>query len=228
MTLLTASALSMGPFVPPDVQAGPSSILLIAPLGQETSDWPEAEGAGAEWPDTIPEAAPAEDGSETALSDLSATDAMDGAVERIEPTSRGGLRPAASPEPTAGERVAAIAKKYIGYPYAWAGSSPRTGFDCSGFDEYVYREAGIPVPPHDLWGQMNTGPRIPREELQPGDLVFFQNTYKAGLSHGGVYVGNSQFIHSIEPGVGVQASSLNEGYWSARYLAASRPWTGTP
>ncbi len=229
VALLVASALSAGHFTPASVQAHPISILLVEPLGQEAPGEGEI-GDAASWVDTSTEEASAGNNPEAALPEQEYLDQTDGTGERITGTSRGGSRPAAAstPEPTAGERVATVAKKYVGYPYAWAGSSPQTGFDCSGFDTYVYEEAGIPIPPHDLWGQMNTGPRIARQDLQPGDLVFFQNTYKAGLSHGGVYVGNGQFIHSIEPGVGVQFSSLDEAYWSARFLAASRPWAGAP
>ncbi len=121
-----------------------------------------------------------------------------------------------------GARIAAIAQKYLGYRYVWGGSSP-SGFDCSGFTWYVYKEAGISIPNHDLGGQLNAGPRIGRDQLQPGDLVFFQNTYKAGLSHSGIYLGGGRFINAETEAVGVQIRSLSDPYWSARFVGGSRP-----
>jgi cell wall-associated NlpC family hydrolase len=121
-----------------------------------------------------------------------------------------------------GARIAAIAQQYLGYRYVWGGSSP-SGFDCSGFTWYVYKQAGISIPNHDLAGQLNAGPRIGRDQLQPGDLVFFQNTYKAGLSHSGIYLGGGRFIEAETESVGVQIRSLSDPYWSPRFIGASRP-----
>lgn len=165
--------------------------------------------------------------------------ASGGDVLRVAGSYRGGARPAspvpslspkAEPSPTPeprgslGDRIAEIALKYRGRPYLWGGSSPGAGFDCSGFTGYVYEEAGVKIPEHDLWGQLNAGPRIARDRLQPGDLVFFVNTYGPGLTHGGIYLGGGQFIHAVEEGVGVQINSLNESFWSSRFTAGSRPW----
>lgn len=69
---------------------------------------------------------------------------------------------------------------------------------------------------------MNAGRRVSRGELQPGDLVFFQNTYIPGLSHGGIYIGNGQFIHAADERSGVVASSLSDPYWESRWLGATR------
>ncbi|MHB1159953.1 MAG: C40 family peptidase [Chloroflexota bacterium] len=139
--------------------------------------------------------------------------------------------PAPEPEPEAaaadgsgGDPIAALAQQYLGYRYLWGGHSPMTGFDCSGFTWYVYREAGINIPMHDLAGQLNAGPRISRDKLLPGDLVFFQNTYKPGLSHSGLYLGGGRFINAETEAVGVQIRSLSDPYWAARYVGASRPW----
>lgn len=123
-----------------------------------------------------------------------------------------------------GEQITDIALKYVGYGYTWGGSSPGVGFDCSGFIGYVYKEAGLPVPDHDLSGQLSAGPRVDLDRLQPGDLVFFQNTYRAGLSHGGIYIGGGRFIHAVEEGVGVQVNNMDDSFWSGRFLGASRPW----
>ena len=134
--------------------------------------------------------------------------------------------PAPAPEPapasSLGQSIADLAVQYRGYRYTWGGISPNTGFDCSGFVYYVLRQAGRPVP-RDLFGQLNSGRRVNRNELQPGDIVFFANTYAAGLSHDGIYIGGGRFIHANNENVGVIISSLGEAYWSARYYAASRP-----
>jgi len=151
---------------------------------------------------------------------------------RITPTSRGGSRtldsmsisPAPETMKSNGDRIAAIAREYVGYSYRWAGMSPSTGFDCSGLMGYVYQEAGISVPIHSLAGMLSSGKRVGRDELQPGDLLFFENTYEWGLSHGGIYVGNGEFVHAENESVGVTVSSLNGSSWASHYLGASRPW----
>ncbi len=222
------------PLLPRHAEAQPSESVQRVLLHQESSQddlaaEPSQEGPSEEAAMTAPEAgtqpeADQTEGDDGAEPSTTETEEEGSPVERATLSSRGGPRPSSMAEAPAGERVAAIARKYVGYRYAWAGSSPQVGFDCSGLDEHVYQEAGIPIPPHDLWGQMNTGPMIPRGELQPGDLVFFQNTYKPGLSHGGIYLGNAQFVHATDEGSGVQISSLSEDYWTVRFLAASRPW----
>lgn len=133
--------------------------------------------------------------------------------------------PAPPPPPPAGsigDQIAAIAQQYVGYRYVWGGASP-SGFDCSGFTWYVYRQAGIGIPNHDLWGQYGAGPKVSRSDLQPGDLLFWQNTYTAGMSHTGIYLGGGRFINAETEYAGVQIRSINDPYWSARFLGASRP-----
>lgn len=131
-------------------------------------------------------------------------------------------RAPASPGGSAGSRIVGVAMQYRGYRYTWGGTSPQTGFDCSGFVWYVYRQAGVAIT-RDLWGQYNSGARVSRDALQPGDLVFFQNTYKPGLSHDGIYIGGGQFIQAASENTGVIVTSLSEPYWAARYLGATRP-----
>lgn len=134
--------------------------------------------------------------------------------------------PAPAPAPaggSAGDRIAAIAQQYLGYRYVWGGHSPN-GFDCSGYTWYVYQQAGISIPLHDLWGQIGSGQKIPRSELLPGDLVFWANTYTAGLSHSGIYLGGGRFINAETEAVGVQIRSMNDPYWSARFYGGARPW----
>lgn len=133
--------------------------------------------------------------------------------------------PAPAPPPASssgGWGIVGIASKYLGYPYVWGGTSPATGFDCSGFVYYVYRAAGNPVP-RDMWGQLQSGTRVSMGNLRPGDIVFFANTYQAGLSHNGIYIGGGRFIHAADYGIGIEVSSLSNSYYAAHYFGATRP-----
>lgn len=116
--------------------------------------------------------------------------------------------------------VVSAAMRHLGARYAFGGTSPG-GFDCSGFVWYVHKAIGKPVS-RGLWGQMNGGPRVPMASLQPGDTVFFANTYMPGLSHSGIYIGGGRFIHASDELSGVKISSISDGYWGPRYIGASR------
>ncbi|MDQ0340409.1 LysM repeat protein [Caldalkalibacillus uzonensis] len=109
------------------------------------------------------------------------------------------------------------AKKYMGAPYRWGGSSPSTGFDCSGFLQYIFRSQGVNLPRTvaSIW---SVGTTV--SNPQPGDVVFFE-TYTSGPSHAGIYLGNNQFIHS-GTSTGVTISNMTTSYWSQRYLGAKR------
>jgi cell wall-associated NlpC family hydrolase len=111
-----------------------------------------------------------------------------------------------------------IALELNGAPYVYGGDGP-AGFDCSGFVQYVGSRAGWSLP-RDLLGQYNAGWHP--ERLEPGDLVFFQDTYEPGLSHSGIYLGSGQFIHAISEGRGVGVSSLSEAYYAERWYGATR------
>jgi peptidoglycan DL-endopeptidase CwlO len=111
--------------------------------------------------------------------------------------------------------VVAIAMRYLGVPYRWGGASPSTGFDCSGFTMYVYAQVGIALP-HYTGSQYAMGVPVPRSQLQPGDLVFFD-----GLGHEGLYVGNNQFIHAPHTGDVVKISSIS-GWYASTYVGARR------
>jgi cell wall-associated NlpC family hydrolase len=121
-----------------------------------------------------------------------------------------------------GATLAANAMKYVGYRYVFGGTSP-AGFDCSGFVYYIHNRSGSPVG-RGMWQQYNGGAHIPMSALQPGDTVFFANTYMAGLSHDGIYIGGGQFVHASDERTGVTISSLYTGYWQAHYVGATRLW----
>ena len=112
------------------------------------------------------------------------------------------------------------AEKYLGYPYVWGGSSPSTSFDCSGFVRWVLTNSGVcntgRLGPQGLYN-IST----PVSNPQPGDLVFFVGTYDTpGVSHVGIYVGNSMMIHCGDP---ISYSNLNSSYWQAHFYAYARP-----
>lgn len=106
-----------------------------------------------------------------------------------------------------------------GIPYVWGGAS-RGGFDCSGFVLYVFKKKrGISLP-HSASAQARLGLPVGREELQPGDLVFFA-TYRPSISHVGIYIGNNQFVHAANHRSDVKLSTLT-GYYANRYRGARR------
>jgi cell wall-associated NlpC family hydrolase len=111
--------------------------------------------------------------------------------------------------------VVGIAMRYLGVPYVWAGASP-SGFDCSGLVMYVYAQVGVSLP-HYTGAQWQLGVPVSRDQLEPGDLVFFD-----GIGHVGIYVGNGLFIHAPQTGDVVKISSLAEGYYAANYDGARR------
>jgi cell wall-associated NlpC family hydrolase len=115
--------------------------------------------------------------------------------------------------------IIATAKKYIGVPYVWGGSTP-SGFDCSGLVQYVFKQHGITLN-RTTKTQYQQGTFVKKSNLQPGDLVFFQNTYTAGISHVGIYIGSGEFIHASSS-QGVTISSLSNSYWSSHYYGARR------
>lgn len=114
--------------------------------------------------------------------------------------------------------IVATAKTCLGVPYKWGGES-MSGFDCSGFTQYVFKKHGITLG-RTCKKQYEAGTFISKSALQPGDLVFFQNTYTTGLSHVGIYIGDGQFIHASSDGVMI--SKLSNSYWASHYYGARR------
>lgn len=111
------------------------------------------------------------------------------------------------------------ARKYIGTPYKYGGTTSK-GFDCSGYTQVVFKNSGISIP-RTTGSQYASGKSVAKKDLKTGDLVFF-NTTGRGVSHVGIYVGNSNFIHA-STSQGVMISSINDPYyWGKRYLGARR------
>ncbi|HHA1502701.1 C40 family peptidase [Enterobacter ludwigii] len=115
----------------------------------------------------------------------------------------------------------------IGKPYRWGGSSPRTGFDCSGLVYYAYKDLvkfRIPRTANEMYHLRDASP-VNRGELENGDLVFFRTQGRGTADHVGVYVGNGKFIQSPRSGQDIQITSLSEDYWVRHYVGARRVMT---
>jgi cell wall-associated NlpC family hydrolase len=114
-----------------------------------------------------------------------------------------------------GDKVVKYAKHLLGARYVYGGSSPASGFDCSGFVRYVYGHFGVRLA-HSSYAQFSDGRRVSRGRLKPGDLVFFH-----GLGHVGIYVGHGRFIHAPHSGARVRIEPLG-GWYSSRLDGARR------
>lgn len=110
---------------------------------------------------------------------------------------------------------------FLGVRYKRGGSSPETGFDCSGFVRYVYSETLGLLLPHSTKAIAQQGERVGKDELKPGDLVFF-NTMRRAFSHVGIYIGDDLFIHAPRAGQRVRIESLTDRYWSRRFNGGRR------
>lgn len=120
-----------------------------------------------------------------------------------------------------GDAIVTEAMSHLGAPYLWAGTTP-AGFDCSGFVYYVVNRVLTNDFPRAIEQQMEQGTAVDWPDLRAGDLVFFENTYKEGLSHVGIYLGEGQFVSAGGEEVVVGVDSLNDTYWSTRYVTARR------
>ena len=126
-------------------------------------------------------------------------------------------KPAVSNEGSdTGKQIATFALQYLGYPYKWAGSSPETGFDCSGFVYYVYKQFGYTIQ-RVACNQANEGVHVDHADIQPGDILCFYSGDNY-IGHSGIYIGNGQFIHSSTETTGVIISDLNTDAYEARRL----------
>ena len=124
------------------------------------------------------------------------------------------------PSSAIGEKLVAGAKQYLGVPYVYGGASP-SGFDCSGLVYYLLKGMGY-SPYRSARDQYKMGTYVAKADLQPGDLVFFQNTAGSGISHVGIYVGNGKFIHSPHTGSVVSYAVLYSTYYTNHYYGARR------
>jgi len=116
----------------------------------------------------------------------------------------------------------AEAERYLGYPYVWGGSSPSTSFDCSGFVSWVINQSGVgSVGRQTAQGLFNLCTPVAKEDLQPGDLVFFTGTYSSAnpVTHVGIYVGGGRMIHCGDP---ISYSSIHTDYWESKYYCGGR------
>lgn len=139
-------------------------------------------------------------------------------IRSAELTSRDGND--AEKRGTIGEEVVEFAKQYIGTPYVYGGSSP-SGFDCSGFVYYVYKNFGVTLN-RVAADQSKNGYVVDRSELMPGDILLFSRTLDGYITHVGIYVGDNQFIHSPQTGKSVEIVSLSSGYYNYGYVGARR------
>jgi len=112
----------------------------------------------------------------------------------------------------------------VGTPYRFGGNSVKTGFDCSGFVGFLFRkEAGLELPRSTRELINLDAPVVKRNELEPGDVVFFNNRGRGRVSHAGIYIGDDLFIHaSSSRSGGVRVDSLDDKYWRASYMEAKR------
>src|SRR3954452_14247342 len=123
---------------------------------------------------------------------------------------------------TLGGQAVALAYRFLGVPYVWGGDSP-AGFDCSGLTMYVYGQLGVKLG-HYTGLQYYAGLRVPRDQLQPGDLVFFRANSAGVPQHEGMYIGNGSFTQARHRGEVVKVSSLFEARYALAYVGAVRPY----
>jgi cell wall-associated NlpC family hydrolase len=129
----------------------------------------------------------------------------------------------AAPEEEPGPQVAQLAQEYVGSRYVWGGTGPY-GFDCTGFVQFIYGQFGVSLPRNEA-GQLASGTPVGADELLPGDVLVFANTYRRGLSHVGIYLGEGRFVHAADEAHGVTVSNLWDSYWSPRFVSGSRAIT---
>ena len=119
------------------------------------------------------------------------------------------------------QEVLMNALSLTGIRYTYGGSTPSTGFDCSGFVRYVFSQAANLALPPTARAIAQIGKTVKKDDLQPGDLVFF-NTLQKAFSHVGIYMGNNKFIHAPRTGAAVRVESMKDGYWANRFESGQR------
>jgi cell wall-associated NlpC family hydrolase len=121
-----------------------------------------------------------------------------------------------APKPTLGQRAARTALRAVGVPYSWGGTSPSSGFDCSGLVYWAYGRVGLSVP-HSSYALYGMGRQVPRRGLRAGDILFF-----SGLGHVGIYVGRGRMVHAPHSGTRVEVVSLGASNYGAGLVGARR------
>lgn len=123
---------------------------------------------------------------------------------------------------TLGQQIVEFALGFVGYKYVYGGASPTSGFDCSGFVTYVYKNFGISVTRNASGQYRDNGVLINKSDLAPGDLVFFSSNGGSSVTHVGIYIGEEEFVHASRSGVGVVISRLDSTYYLSVWYAAKR------
>ena len=141
--------------------------------------------------------------------------------EQEETTKNENQSTSTSSSGSSGTSVVEYSKQYLGCKYVAGGSSPEGGFDCSGYTSYVYKHFGISLS-RSSKGQINDGVAVEKSNLQPGDIVVFNNSSNTSIGHVGIYIGGNSFIHAANPKEGVVITSLSSSYYQKRYVGARR------
>jgi cell wall-associated NlpC family hydrolase len=145
---------------------------------------------------------------------------------RAAPAAIGHWEPSAATQlpPATGAGPVEVARHYLGVPYVFGGTNPATGLDCSGLVQLVYGQVGLPLP-RTAQQQFTATVRVPQDQLQPGDLVFFARTYTDPhdwITHVGIYIGGGQQINAPTTGQVVSIQPVFSGFWGAHYAGGGR------
>ena len=154
---------------------------------------------------------------------------LEQAAESAGPPAPDGDSEAAAPDSSLatswpGDQVAALARTQVGKPYGWGATGPER-FDCSGLALYVYRQLGIALPRVSS-DQAGMGVHVDRQELKPGDLVFF--SLRSAFDHVGIFLGNNRFVHAPRRKEPVRVDNLDDAWWNRAYKGARRVFGGEP
>lgn len=126
--------------------------------------------------------------------------------------------------PSTASRIQTVintANNVLGVKYTYGGTTPDTGFDCSGLVLYAFSKAGVTLP-HSSSMQATLGAPVSRANLQPGDVIFFSTDGSGNINHNGIYIGNGNFINAQSGAGDVRVASLSVSYWSTKYITARR------